>query len=141
MMMFTTHASFRRPLQLDETSTTWQVVELELGTPWFVATTLDSDEDLERTFLLSGCDDVLLFSERAPLGKLIGLTMVLPSHHSPSNTWSFVPICRIERATRRADGAAGSAVLTDPDGVKYGGFPVEPIEAQSGPLIHVADLS
>lgn len=138
--MFTTHSAFRRPLQLDETFTTWRFVELLLGTPWFVATTLDSAEHLRRTFLLSSCDDVLQFSEREPFGKLIGLKLVLPPHHSPSNDWSFVPIRRIERTSSRADVATGSAVLTDVVGVKYGGFPIEPIEAQCGPLTHVADL-
>jgi hypothetical protein len=68
-LMFTTHPAFKHPIQLDAKSTTWRAVEIELQTPWFLATVFDSNEDIERTFILSGCDDVLLFAEQAPLGR------------------------------------------------------------------------
>ena len=138
--MFTTHPAFKHSIQLDAKSTTRRAVEIELQTPWFLATVFDSNEDIERTFILSGCDDVLLFAEQAPLGKLIGLTLVQSPAWSATQGWALLPIRRVDRVARPAGDIDRTAVVVDAEGVRHGGFPVSPGEVPPGLLIPVLDL-
>jgi hypothetical protein len=138
--MFTTHPAFKHPMQLDEASTMWSAVELEFLTPWFLATVSDAEQEVDRTFQLSGCTEVLLFAEREPLGKLIELTLVLPPTWSSTEDWQFVKIKRVDRVARPREDIARSAVVVGTNDITYGGFPVSTNDVPAGPLIPVLEL-
>lgn len=137
--MFATYEPFKFPLQLDNSSTIWRGVEVMLYTPWLLAT-LEDDEEVPRTFLLKGTDDLLQVVEASALGRLTGLRLVLPPNLSPTSDWTFVPVCRVERELRSVDGAILSAVLTSRDGRRYSGFPIAPTERDDSDLAVLVDL-
>lgn len=137
--MFATYEPFKFPLQLGDDSTIWRGVEIMLNTPWLLAT-LDTDEDVPRTFLLKGPDDLLQVLRSPELGRLNGVRLVLPPEASPSSEWSFVPIRRVERELRSIDGAMPSAVLQARDGQRYGGFPIQQTQRDEVDLVAIMEL-
>ncbi len=137
--MFTTHEPFRFPIQFDDGSTIWRCVELGLNSPWLIVT-VDSEDEIPRTFLLHGTDDLLQVAQAESLGKLRGVRLVLPPHASPTCDWTFVPVCKVERELRSVDGAAPSAVVTSRDGRRYGGFPIGPTERRDEDLAVLVNL-
>ncbi len=137
--MFATYEPFKFPLQFGDDSTIWRGVEIMLNTPWLLAT-LEDDEDVPRTFLLKGPDDLLQVVQKSDLGKLTGVRLVLPPEVSPTSDWAFVSVCRVERELRSIDGAIPSAVLTSVDGRRYGGFPIAPTERKDSDLVLLVDL-
>jgi hypothetical protein len=54
--------------------------------------------------------------------------------------WKFIPIKRVDRVAQPAGDIARTAVVTDDAGVRYGGFPVAPLDGTTGLLMPVADL-
>ncbi len=139
--MFATHEPFRFPIQLDDRWTTWRAVEVELNTPWYMATVRDLGDDVERTFLLSGGADLLLFASQAPFGPLVSLRLVLSPSWSPSGDWAFVNIRSVDMPTCPPDGAASDAVVTSSEGTRYGGYPITPLVGDVGPLERLVTLS
>jgi hypothetical protein len=114
-------------MQLDPAATTWRGVELELKVPWLIVCVADKEEPIERTFFLSGVDDLLSFADGEPMGKLVGLSLVQPPGCSPTHNWRIVPLRKVERASNGVGG-----VVTDYGDVRYGGFPISPLEGESG---------
>ena len=137
--MFATYEPLKFPLQFDDDSTIWLGVEIMLNTAWLLATL--EDEEVPRTFLLRGPDDLLKIVQNPGFGRLTGLRVVLPPEVSPTNDWAFVPVCRVERELRSIGGAIPSAVLTCAEGRRYGGFPIALTERDDTDLALVVDLS
>ncbi len=137
--MFATYEAFKFPLQFGDGSTIWRGVEIMLNNPWLIAT-LEDDDEVPRTFLLKGLDDLLHVMESSELGKLTGVRLVLPPYVSPTSDWSFVHVCRVERELRSSDGAMPSAVLKSNDGRRYGGFPIHQTHRDEADLIALADF-
>jgi len=138
--MFTTHHPFKLPIQFDKESTIWRAVELELSTPWFVATVLDGEEGISRTFLLTGSPELHTMLNGHQFGTLQSLQLVMTPNWSSDHRWHFIPIRRIELRLRPADGASPDAVVQAEDGVRYGGFPIERLTGDIGPVETLAEL-
>ena len=138
--MFATHEPFKLPFQLDEDSTIWRGIEVMMNAPWLLVTIEDEVEEVTRTFLLTGMNDLLGFVENSTMGRLTGVKAVIPPRLSPTRDWAFLSICRIERELRSVDGALPSAVLTATDGRRYGGFLIQPIERDDSDLILLVEL-
>lgn len=138
--MFATYEPFKFPIQLGDDSTIWLGVEIMLNTPWILAT-LEDDEEVPRTFLLKGPDDLLHVVQSSDLGTLTAVRLILPPNASPTSDWAFVPVCRVERELRSIDGAIPSSVLTCAEGRRYGGFPIALTERDDTDLALVVDLS
>ena len=137
--MFATYETFKLPLQFGEGSTIWRGVEIMLNTPWLLAT-LEGDEEVSRTFLLKGPDDLLQVVQSPELGRVTGVRLVLPPSVSPTRDWSFVPVCRVERELRSIDGAVPSVVLKSMQGQRYGGFPIAVAHRDEADLVALVDL-
>lgn len=138
--MFRTFESFKYPIQLAEDSTIWRGIELVLNAPRLLITVQD-EEDTCRTFMLNDNFDLLQFVETPGMGTLISARIVLPPDWSPSNDWEFVRICRVERELRSVEGVMPSAVLTSSDGLRYGGYPIAPVDRNDRDLSLLFDLS
>ena len=137
--MFATYPPFKYPLQFSDQLTMWTAVELGDPTPWFIATVMDPNEQVERRFLLARSDDVIQFADQAPLGKLIALQLVLSPSWSPSGDWAMISIRRVARKRHR-NKEFESVVVTGSDGVHYGGYPVERMKGDPGSLELLAEL-
>lgn len=137
--MFATYEPFKYQLQLGDGSTIWRGVEVTLNIPWLLATFID-DEEVPRTFLLKGTDDLLGVVQQSGLGKLTGVRLVLPPTASSTSDWSFVPVCRVERELENGDGAMPSAILRARGGQRYGGFPIHPTHRDEAGLHTLIDL-
>ncbi len=137
--MFDTHLPFKYPLQFNEECTTWSAVEAVSPTPWFLATVLDPTELIERRFLLARDEEVLIFADQAPLGKLTALHLMQSPMWSPTGDWKLVPIRRVDRKHRK-NPAFDSLVVTDPEGVQYSGFPIHRLKRKVRNLELVIEL-
>lgn len=132
--MFTTHPAFKHRYQFGGETIVWRAVELGLSTPWYLATVVEPDEDAERTFLLQGCDEALTFASRANKWNLVSMRLVLSPNWSGHGDWKMIKIRRLDLQLSPPDGSTPSAVVTGIDGVVYGGFPIQPISGDPGPL-------
>jgi len=125
--MFATYAVFKHRLQLNQQSTAWRAVEVILPTPWLIATIADQAEEVNRTFLLTGNDEILLFAERPSLGKPISLHLMLTPDWSETGDWMLLPIAKVERQAVAPEGVSPLAYVTGTNGKTYGGFPIAPV--------------
>jgi len=139
--MFTTHLPFKHPIQWADGTQQWNAVELTLATPWYVATVVDHDEDISRTFLLTGSNELTAIASSGPLGRLASLRLVLTPNWSTDGDWHFVAIKRVDLQLRPSDGAASEAIVQAVDGTRYGGFPIQPLTGEVGNLVPLADLT
>ena len=139
--MFTTHPPFKHPVQWGDGTQQWNAVELTLSTPWYVATMVDEEEDLTRTFLLTGSDELTAFATSDSLGRLSSLRLVLPPNWSVDGDWHFVVIKRVDLQLRPADGAGSEAIVQAINGTRYGGFPIQPLTGRLGALVPLAELN
>ena len=137
--MFATHPIFMIPVTFGDGVVVWRAVELDTHTPWLIATVQDPDEPPERTFLLSGCDELLDFANSVQFGSITALHLVQPPIWSKSRDWGFVRIRRIERFNGPNENLI-TAVLTASDGVRYGGYPIEQLVIDVGPLEFLAEI-
>ena len=137
--MFATHPRFMIPVPFGDGIFVWKAVELDIHTPWLFATVMDPDEPPERTFLLSGSNELLDFVSSVQFGGFSALHLVQPPIWSKSRDWGFVRIRRIERFHGPSDNLI-TAVMTAYDGVRYGGYPIEPLVSELGPLDLVAEI-
>lgn len=138
--MFVTHTAFKHPLQPNSNSTLWTSVEVVLHWPWYIATLCTPHGSNLRTFALGRTDDLLLFAEKAPAGRLISLLLVLPAEQDGTVTWRSVPIVRIARY-EEAPGVSPCAVVTAFDGAQYGGVPVAKIQMADEDLEPLIEFS
>lgn len=138
--MFITHAPFKHPLQLDRQSTTWYAVELALHMPLFLVTSHGKDEDANRIFMLHGMNELMSFAEQQPAGKITALHLLQPPPWSESGDWVVKEMREILLQQAPPDGSRISAVAKAADGSHYGGFPVERMEGDLGPLLSLLDL-
>jgi len=137
--MFATHPHFMIPVPFGDGIFVWRAVELDIHTPWLFATVLDPDEPPARTFLLSGSDELLVFASNVQFGKITAVHLVQPPIWSKSRDWGVVRIRRIERFHGPSENLI-SAVMTAYDGVRYGGYPIEPMVTEVGPLEFIAEM-
>ena len=141
--MFVTYDAFKHALQFDDGSTVSRVVEMLFHAPYFLATVMHEEDDIEfkRNFLLAGDDEVLAFAEHAPLGKLVALQILHSPGESPSGTWSFTPARFLDRQANPPTGLPPLAIITARDGTMYGGHPLAPIDQDWGPLLRLLEFS
>lgn len=135
--MFSTYEAFRLPLQLDRQSTTWSAVELTVRTPHFLLTTVTDDDDLPRTFLLNGTGELLAFAKE-PAWQIADLNVLQPPRWSGCSEWALVPMREVLLQEAPPDGSIPSAVARAVNGTLFGGFPVEPLKGDQGPLSPLA---
>ena len=138
--MFSTYEMFKLPVQIDPASTTWSAVELAVGTPFFVVSTVDQRDHGTRHFLLHGSDELLAFAKSTPLGPLCSLHVMLPPAWSPTGDWSSLPMCEVLLQEQPPDGSVPSAVAVSKDGTLYGGFPVRALDGEPGPLVQLTTV-
>lgn len=131
--MFTTYPEFKCRVQFDAGAPNWMAVELALNLPWFIAECIQ--EDLIRTFLLSGVSEVEGFvSGQSPVGNLRRLTLIFPPAWSTSGAWQLIPLTKIERL-KGANEVASLVFLTE-GRQRYGGHPIGQIDdADAGDVV------
>lgn len=138
--MFATHATFKHSLQLDPDSITWRAVELVMSTPWYVATLLDKKEECTRTFLLTGSTELKAVAASEKLGTLQSVHLVLTAPWSPDGNWRVIRVRRIDLQLHPSDGSDAEAITEAVDGTRYGGFPIQPLLGEVGPLRPIAEF-
>ena len=87
--MFATHPIFMIPVTFGDGIVVWRAVELDIHTPWLIATVQDPHEPPERTFLLSGCDELLDFANSVQFGSITAPHLVQPPIWSKSRDWGL----------------------------------------------------
>lgn len=136
--MFTTHPNFKFPIQYDKNTPNWTAVELALNTPWLIAEL--EQEGCERFVFCDGPAQVSLFIDKAPLGRLNGLLLVLTPNWSETGEWQVTRIARVERDSRSRQAAPYSLVFLTVDGARYSGSPLEPFEGDNDGCVTVREL-
>lgn len=139
--MFRTYPSFKHPIQFDETSTLWRLVELALHWPWYIATVLDPVEQAQRVFLLSGNDDLLLLAEQEDLGRLVAVHLLMSPAFSVTRDWELVPIVSVGQLRDSPHGTGPMVVVTAADGKMYAGVPIEAMDEPEGQLVRLFDFA
>lgn len=135
--MFATHLPFRHPTRLEHPASVWHAIEVVAPIPRYIATVRHADAKTERTFLLSGGDELLALSRNRYLGALVDLQLLLPPGRSPTQTWQLVALVRVA-----AGGSDQSSVfVTAADGGTYGGRPIGPVDAPRVPTRSLFDRS
>jgi hypothetical protein len=95
--MFVTDARYHGSVQFDLGVNVWDVVEIELDVPFFIATVLCEPERLKRRFLISTTQNIEHFVLEAPEGKLLTLDLVQPPRLSKAGCWTFIQIKSIKK--------------------------------------------
>lgn len=138
--MFSTHNAFRFPLQTDPDWPVWSAVELALTTPLFIATIKCEGSAPRRTFLLHGTRELLALTSAKFACSIASLVLLQPPAWSQHQVWSCVKMEMILLQEAPPDGAAPSAVARGEDGTLYGGFPVQSLIGDPGPLTCLSAL-
>lgn len=137
--MFSTYEALKYPLQMDSRSTVWSGVELTPISSVFAVSTLGSDDDSTSIFLLHGTDDLLAFAKQRAAGRLVGLHLLQPPRRS-GDDWKVVAMREVVFQREPTDGSLPSAAAVSLEGILYGGFPINVLEGDPGPLDHLASV-
>ena len=137
--MFQTYPHFKYPMQFSDTCTIWSAVELTDTRPWFLATILHSREKVKSHFMLGRTDEILWLAEEPSDGELVALHLVQSAEWSKTGDWEFVQIKHVDR-DHGSEGEMPHAVVTDANGIQYGGYPIAKLTHRPNKLERVVDL-
>jgi hypothetical protein len=138
--MFATHTSWTHPLQLEPEVIVWRAVEVMFSSqPFLLIQFLDAEGE-ERVMFIQTSDHLFDLMSSPKGQDVFGVQLVMPPGASPTNDWHFVPVSRVERELKSYDGARLSAVFSDKEGQRYGGFPIDVMTRDEADLELLAEL-
>lgn len=139
--MFSTYEAFKHPLQMERNSTVWSAVELTLISPLFLVSSVREEDASTRVFLLHGTQELLAFATQLPSGRLVGLQLLQPPRSSERKAWTVVTMREILFQRQPPDGSIATAAAVSQEGILYGGFPINVLEGDPGPLVPLASFT
>lgn len=111
---------------------------MALSMPWLIAEC--EQEDCQRVFLCDGSAEASAFIEHAPVGRLLGLVLVLTPGWSDNGDWQFARVARVERDLRSVQKPPYSLVFLTVNGVRYSGSPLEPFAGDGTGCVTVLEF-
>jgi hypothetical protein len=138
--MFAAHTSWTRPTQIEPEVIVERAVEVMFPTqPLLLIQSLDAQGD-ERVMLIQTSDHFYDLMSSPNGQDVVEVQLVMPPCASPTNDWHFVPVSRVEGGLKSYDGARLSAVLSDKQGQRYGGYPIGVMSRDEADLELLAEL-